>query len=388
VALAIIGGVLAGKPGNGGESWVRASWVLGLRRLGFEVHLVEVMDGAAARQGDPRAAFSESAAGAQLEGVVDELSLHGQVSILGENGEGLYGRPVRELEDMLGEADVLFDLSGHLGVATLARTPRLRVYVDLDPGFTQAWHADPSLTFTLSGYDRYVTVGLNVGTASCPIPSAGLQWLPTLPPVLLERWSSEPLVSDPFRFTTVATWRSPFGSIEIGGRALGLKHHEFRRLIDLPERVEGTRFELALDIEPADAPDLHALRAHGWSVVSSKDVASTPQAFGEYVRGSCAELSAAQPAYVQTGSGWFSDRTAAYLAAGRPALVQDTGVGRALATGEGLVTFSSPQEAVEGARRIAAEPLAHGEAARRLAREHLDSDLVLGGLIEALGIAG
>jgi hypothetical protein len=386
VALAIVGGVIAGKPGNGGESWVRASWLLGLRRLGFEVHLVEVLDRGRLAGEEPEREL-EPAAGAQLAAAVEELSLHGQVSVLDEHGRSLYGRPARELEEMIGEADVVFDLSGHLGRATLSTPPRLRVYVDLDPGFTQAWHADPALAFTVSGYDRYVTVGANVGTPSCPIPSAGVRWLGTLPPVLLELWASEPLVSDPYRFTTVATWRSRFGPIALGERELGLKHHEFRRLIDLPEKVGDAQFELALDIEPADAGDLAELRSHGWSVVASRQVASTPRAFGEYVRGSCAELSAAQPAYVETDSGWFSDRTAAYLAAGRPALVQETGAGRRLGTGEGFVTFSSPREAAEGAARIAADPLAHGEAARCFAQEHLDSDIVLGRLLDELEVA-
>jgi hypothetical protein len=414
VALAIVGGVLAGKPGNGGESWVRASWLLGLARLGLQTHLVEVLDERAlgpngpecslagdgperqlAEDGQERSPagecqgreFARSAAGAQLAAAVEELSLHGRVSVLDRHGRSLYGRSLEELEEMMGQADVLFDLSGHLGSAPLSTPPRKRVYVDLDPGFTQAWHVDPTLAFTVSGYDRYVTVGVNVGKASWAIPSGGVRWLGTLPPVLLERWASEPLVSEPFRFTTVATWRSPFGPIALGERELGLKHHEFRRLIELPQCVGEAEFELALDIDPADARDLEELRSHGWSVVASREVASTPRAFGEYVRGSCAELSAAQPAYVETGSGWFSDRTAAYLAAGRPALVQETGAGKRLGAGEGFVTFSSPREAAEGAARIAADPLAHGEAARRFAQEHLDSDNVLGRLLEELDVA-
>ena len=301
MALAVVGGVIAGKPGNGGESWVRASWLLGLRRLGFDVHLVEVLDRDLLTGEEPGRELERSAAGAQLTAAVEELSLHGQVSVLDEHGRSLYGRPARELEEMIGEADVVFDLSGHLGCTTLSTAPRLRVYVDLDPGFTQAWHADPALAFTVSGYDRYVTVGANVGTPSCSIPSGGVRWLGTLPPVLLELWASEPLVSDPYRFTTVATWRSPFGRIVLGERELGLKHHEFRRLIDLPEKVGDAQFELALDIEPARRRRIsRSCAPTGGRVVASREVASTPRAFGDYVRGSGAELSVAQPAYVET----------------------------------------------------------------------------------------
>jgi hypothetical protein len=389
VAIAIVAGAVANKPLNGGESWVRLSWLLGLRRLGFDVCFVELLDTATCIDDAGRpAAFASSANLAQFERAVDEFALQGAVALLDARGERLYGLDTDELGERFADAEVLFDLSGHLGELDLARRARRRVYVDLDPGFTQAWHADPALGFTLAGYDHYVTVALNLGTPVCAIPTAGLQWIPTLPPVVLEQWRSEPAALDPYRFTTVASWRSPHGSIELDGRTLGLKHHEMRRLLELPQRVAGAQFELALDIHPADAADREALEAHGWEIVAPRRVAGTARAFREYVRGSSAEISAAQPAYVETASGWFSDRTAAYLAAGRPALVQDTGIGASLPLGEGLLTFSSPREAADGARRILADPLAHAEAARALAERHLDSDLVLGRLLDALGIDG
>jgi hypothetical protein len=389
VATAIVAGAIANKPLNGGESWVRLSWILGLRRLGFDVYFVELLDASTCVDEEGRPApLASSANLAQLQRVVDEFALQGTVALLGLHGEPLYGLDAGELGDILADAEVLFDLSGHVGELALAAAARRRVYVDLDPGFTQAWHADPTLAFTLSGYDDYVTVGLNVGSSAWPISATGVDWIPTLPPVLLDEWLCEPVAHSPYRFTTVATWRSPFGSIALDGRMLGLKHHELRRVIELPGEVAGAEFELALDIHPADAGDLESLQAHGWSVARPRMVAATPSSFRAYVRASDAEFSVAQPAYVETASGWFSDRTAAYLAAGRPALVQDTGIGAALPLGEGLLTFSTPREAAERARRLVAEPLAHAQAARRLAETHLDSDLVLGGLLDALGIGG
>ena len=157
-------------------------------------------------------------------------------------------------------------------------------------------------------------------------------------------------------------------------------------MLPLPGRVPGTTFELALDIHPGDAADLGSLRGAGWSVADPRAVVSTPAAFGAYVRGSGAEFSVAQGAYVASRSGWFSDRSAVYLASGRPVLVQDTGAGRRLPVGEGLLTFADLAGAEEGARRLAADPIGHGEAARELARAHLDSDLVLGRLLERLGL--
>jgi hypothetical protein len=387
MAIAIVAGAIANKPCNGGEAWVRLSWILGLRRLGFDVYFAELLSEAACVDAAGRPAdFATSVNRAQLMDVAERFGLEQRVSLLGERGEALVGLDAGALEQVMAEADVLFDLSGHLG--ELGARSAVRVYVDLDPGFTQAWHDDPALGFTLSGYDRYVTVGLNVGGSGCGVPTGGFEWIPTMPPVVLEQWTNEPSpVGSPYRFTTVATWRSPHGPIELEGHTLGLKHHEFRRLRDLPEQIDGARFEVALDIDPADAADRRALEANGWSVVDPRRIAASPSAFRDYVRGSCAEFSVAQPAYVATGSGWFSDRTAAYLAAGRPALVQHTGID-SLPIGEGLLTFASPREAADGARRIAADPVLHAEAARRVAERHLDSDRVLSRLLAQLGIGG
>jgi hypothetical protein len=374
VAVAVVGGVLAGKPGNGGEAWVRLSWALGLRRLGYDAYLVEELVG----PGDS----------AYFERVVREFGLDGRSALLGEGGEAIAGLVPADVRDLLAEADVVFNLSGNLGSELLASAGGVRVYVDLDPGFTQAWHADPSVPFQLAGHDRYVTVGLNLGRPSALLPGSEIDWLPTLPPVVLAEWPAAPPTREAeLRFSTVATWRSPYGQLQIDGRTIGLKHHEFRRVIDLPRRVPGASFELALDIHRADAADFEALVRHGWTVVNPRRVCGSPESFRDYVRGSGAEFSVAQGVYVETACGWFSDRTAAYLASGRPALVQDTGIVD-LPLGEGLITFASTADAAAGAERIAADPEAHGQAARALAEAHLDSDLVLGRLLTALGIGG
>lgn len=374
MAVAIVAGALANKPRNGGEAWVRLSWVLGLRRLGFDVHFVERLP-----ERDPL--------GQQYFGeVVGAFGLEGRAALLGGDGEALFGMGEAELATIAGEAEVLFNLSGHLDGGPILAAARRRVYVDLDPGFTQIWHADPSLPFDVGGHDRYVTVGLNIGKAGCPIPRDGIEWIPTLPPVVLEEWPATPPPAGPLRFTTVATWRSPYGQLPVAGRLAGLKHHEFRRVLELPARVPAARFELALDIHAGDRADLEALRDCGWVVISPLEVAADPEAFRSYLRGSGAEFSVAQGLYVEGATGWFSDRTAAYLASGRPALVQDTGVGGELPRGEGLLSFSSPEEAAAQARRIAADPQRHAGAARAIAEEHLDSDRVLGRLLEAVGV--
>jgi hypothetical protein len=154
----------------------------------------------------------------------------------------------------------------------------------------------------------------------------------------------------------------------------------------LPER-SGQPFELALAIHPADEKDLDALQAHGWRIVDPRAVAADPLAFRQYVQDSGAEFSVAQGIYVETSSGWFSDRTVRYLASGKPVLVQDTGFGHTLPVGEGLLAFRSLDEAVAGAEEIVRNYAHHCRAARVLAEEYFASDHVLGRLLEEVDVA-
>jgi hypothetical protein len=389
MATAIVGGALANKPFNGGEAWVRLAWILGLQRLGFEVYFVEELASAACvdAAGEP-AEFDASANRAYFESVVRDFGFEGRAGLLCDGGDRGSGLGLGELTEIAAQADVLFNVSGNLELEELLGRPGATVYVDLDPGFTQAWHADRSVPFRIAEHDHYATVGLNVGTTECPVPACGLEWIATLPPVPIDEWPARPQPPGPLRFTTVATWRSPYGALEVGGRTMGLKHHQFRRLIELPERVDDVIFELALDIEEGDSADRDALLEHGWRLVDPREVAGTPRAFRDYVGGSSAEFSVAQGVYTETASGWFSDRTGAYLASGRPAVVQDTGIGEMLPPNEGLLTFYTLEQAVTAVERVVAQRERQESAAREWAVGHLNSDVVLGRLLSSVGVAG
>jgi hypothetical protein len=390
VALAIVAGALANKPRSGGEAWVRLSWLLGLRRLGFDTVFAEQIAAASCVDEAGRPAdFESSLNRAYFEAVVGTFGLRGQASLLCDGGEASAGLDRAELSALAAEAELLVNISGNLTDAKILAAPRTSLYVDLDPGFTQAWHADPGVDLPLREHDHYATVGLNVGRAACPIPTGGLSWIATPPPVVLSEWPSRGLPDGgALRLTTVANWRSHYGSPEIAGRTPSAKHHQFRRLIELPERLPGVRFELALAIHPGDRRDRDALRASGWTLVDPHEAASTPQLFRRYLAGSGGELSVAHGVYSESGSGWFSDRTAAYLASGRPAIVQETGISETLPTGQGLLTFGTPAEAVEAVRKVVAEYEMHAAAARDFAERHLDSDRVLARLLAKIGVGG
>jgi len=256
--------------------------------------------------------------------------------------------------------------------------------VDIDPGFTQFWHQEGLAGANVAGHDAYFTIGERIGCRDCPIPTGGIDWRPVRQPVVLEDWPVvEPEEGD--RFTTIATWRGPFGPVEHGGRKYGLKVHEFRKFIDLPQRSP-QRFEIALDSHPADEGDVEALREHGWRIADPQLVAGDPEAMRAYVQGSSAEFSAAQGMYVDTACGWFSDRSVRYLASGRPVLVQDTGFSGILPVGEGLLAFRTLEEAVAGANEIASRYFEHCSAARQIAERYFGAERVLARFCEEAGV--
>jgi len=381
MAKILVSGAIANKPASGGEAWVRMSWVLGLGRLGHEVCFVEQIESAHCldAQGRP-VALGESLNRRSFESTMASLAPACPAALLCDDGRSGVGCGKEEIVEWARGADLLVNISGHLELESIKTGPRRRAYVDVDPGFTQIWAADGAGA-RLEGHDTYFTVGENIGTPACAIPTGGLDWLPLPPPVTLADWPPAPAPGGD-RFTTVATWRSPLGALSLEGVDFEGKHHQWRRLVELPRRSP-QQFEIALQIHPGDDADRAALEAGGWRLVDPVAAAGTPQAFRSYVRGSAAEFSVAHPVYVETASGWLSDRTLRYLASGRPALVQDTGIAGRYPVGEGLLTFRTLEEAVAGAEAIAADYEAHSKAARALAETYFDSDLVLRRFLEA-----
>ncbi len=372
-ATVVVAGALGNKPGQSGETWVKLSWVRGLQALGMEARFVEEL----------APSVDEEAASAWFGSVANRFGLEHRATLL-KDGRAIVGPPLGELMEIAPEA-ALINISGHLRAPTLLTKFRRRVFVDIDPGFTQFWQAQGLEGANVEGHHAYFTIGELIGSPDCPIPTGGIDWRPVRQPVVLDDWPAMD-GGEGSRFTTIASWRGPFGPVVQGGRTYGLKVHEFRKFIELPQRSPH-RFEIALDIDPADSRDLEGLRAHGWRVADPQQVAGSPEALRDYVQGSDAEFSAAQGMYVDTQCGWFSDRTTRYLASGRPALVQDTGFSRTLPVGDGLVAFSTLEEAVAAAGDIVARYPEHAAAARRIADEQFGSERVLARFCEEAGIA-
>jgi hypothetical protein len=378
----VVAGALAQKAGQGGHAWFLLQYLLGLRRLGWEVLFLDRVapDGcvdAVGRACPP----AESVGVRYVADVMRRFDLADAWAVLAD-GQSI-GQPRAEVLARVGRSALLLNVMGFLtDEEVLARAGR-RVFLDVDPGFGQMWR-ELGLHDPFVGHDAFVTIGENVGQPDCPIPTGGLAWITTRQPVVLERW---PVQGGAGRaFTSVASWRGAYGPVEYRGATYGLRVHELRRFAELPRR-SGQQFELALDIHPADARDRALLEANGWLLVDPRAVAADPCSYQRYIQASRAELTIAKNMYVRARSGWFSDRSICYLASGRPVVAQDTGFATRYRTRAGLLPFADLDEAVAAVEEVARDYGRHARAARAVAEELFDSDAVLGRLLGRLGVA-
>lgn len=368
----VVAGAVARRIDCGGHVWALLQWVLGFQELGWSVVFLDRLDPAPDRRGSPEVRrFLET---------MESFDLSDSFSLDIGPGEEPVGLSRREVRKRVGEADLLLNVMGYLDDPELLAAARRRVFIDIDPGFGQMWRA-LGLCDLFRGHDAFVTVGTRVGRDDCRVPTCGLTWITTLPPVVIDRWP--PSAERGTSFTSVGSWRGPWGPVEYDGERYGLRVHEFRQFAAVP-RETGLDFEIALDIDPEDHADASRLVEGGWRLSDPRSVSGTPQHYRRYVQASLAEFAIAKGMYVRARTGWVSDRTACYLASGRPAIVQDTGLDGAIETGMGLLTFSTPEEAISAARTVHVDWRRHARAARALAVERLDSNRVLGKLLNEL----
>jgi hypothetical protein len=365
----LFAGIIARHP-FGGVTWCSLMYLLGLRALGHDVFYIEdtgecVYDPVQnTRSTDPGYGTSYIHRALEPFGLADRWTF--------VNYDGSYhGRSAAEVQRFCADADLFLNLSGGSWFwrDEYARIPR-SAFIDSDPAFTQLaiaqgvpWYVD-----FFRRFHRLFTFGSNVGTPASPVPVADFTWHKTWQPIVLDQWHTERAAGE--RFTTVMTWQ-----IESFPSVGGNKDEQFLNYIDLPSRTPQL-FELAVNGPQA------LLRSHGWSTVNAMDISRTPWEYRDFIHRSRAEFGVAKHTYVSTNSGWFSDRTECYLASGRPALVQDTGWTAHLPDGDGLLAFSSPEEALAGIDRINSAYEHHARCAGQIAREHFDAARILPRLLE------
>jgi hypothetical protein len=355
--------------GRGGHAIHVLQFLEGLRRLGHDLLFLEFLD-------EPPPAAQTAAFATLLDGRSGAL-------LDSATGQSFAGLSRRDVADFAAGADALISLAAHYRLEPwpLLEHVRPRILIEQDPGYTHLWATEGDPYEIFGEHDFVFTVGANVGTPRSPIPECGLTWRPLWPPVVLDWWADAGgVVRD--RFTTVGAWRD-YGYLELDGQTFGPKVEEFTKFIELP-RVSGEQLELTLAIDDDD-PDRELLLAHGWRLEDPQSV-STPGRFRDYVTGSLAELSCAKGGYVGTRSGWFSDRSACYLAAGRPVVLQATGFEDVLPVGEGLFAVRDVDEAAGAMAEVRGDYDRHRAAARELAREFFDAGQLLSRMLEESGL--
>jgi hypothetical protein len=262
-----------------------------------------------------------------------------------------------------------------------ARIPGL-VYVQSDPFGAQV-DVDNGLDWArrqLAAHCAHFTFGELVGTAGSVVPTVGFRWFPTRQPVALELW---PVRTPGDRYTTVTTWRNDTKHrVWRGDTYYWTKDREFLAFVDLPRHTSAA-LELAIDGMPEEAP---LLQGRGWHLVGSPELAVDVTSYRDYILASRGEFTVARDQFVRPRTGWFSDRSACYLAAGRPVVTQDTGFGEVLPTGRGLFAFSTVEEAASALAEVEADPGGHAAAARAIAEEYFSADKVLASLLDRAGL--
>jgi hypothetical protein len=306
----------------------------------------------------------------------------------GANG-GIFGLSESAVSDLYERADVLVNLTG----ATVLREEHLRVpvriYLETDPFLPQIEVARGSrFTVDLLGdHTHHFTYGENLSTPYCDVPVVGFDYHHTRQPVVPEWWASPNLLRSPSstsRFTTISSWQQSGKDIEWNGETyLWSKHAEFLKFIDLPRHAEQP-FEIAL--ASRDAEVIGLLADYGWRVVDAFTLSLDILPYRDYIVGSRGEFTVAKDQYVRPRTGWFSDRSACYLAAGRPVITQDTGFGRFLPTGKGLFAFETMEDILGAVEEIVGDYEGNCHAAREIVAEYFAAEKVLGALLEEAGL--
>src|SRR4051794_32168022 len=261
--------MIAGDPFQGGATWAVLQYALGLRQLGHEVLLVEEVDGPL-----------EDTAAAYFEQVATRFGLVDAAALLRAGTTQTVGAPYAELRAFARRADVLLNVSGILTDSDLVAAIPVRAYLDLDPAFNQLWH-ESGIDMRFAAHNCFVTVGQALGTPECPVPTCGLGWITTVPPVVLDRWPAAGGPGDG-SFTSVGNWRG-YGSVEQDGVHYGQRVHSMRSLMELPRRTDA-RFRLALAIHADERRDLQALDEHGWELLDPVEAAGTPDRYERFIQ--------------------------------------------------------------------------------------------------------
>lgn len=381
----VILGMLSRNP-VAGIAWLTMQYLVGFKRLGYDVYYVEAHAGTPKMfitkedDGSTKAA-SYIADAMQFFDLGDKWAYHA----LHSNG-WCYGMSINELHELYKSAHILFNLHG--GTTPLdehVETGRL-VYLGTDPVEREIdlYHNDPETIELMEAHCAHFTWGENYGNPDCQVPvSDRFQFHPTRQPIIMDLWNSGPSEAGD-AFTSIGSWRQLWREVKFKGEVYHWsKHVEFRKFIDLPKKVDQD-FELAL--AGLNDQGREHLKNNGWRLLDGLDVSSDIAGYCTYIQKSKGEFTVAKDQNVRLRSGWFSDRSACYLAAGRPVITQDTAFGNVLPTGNGLFPFSTMEDIISAIDTINSNYSHHARAALDIANEYFSYDIVLPRLLNDIGL--
>ncbi|OAI43445.1 hypothetical protein AYO41_00100 [Verrucomicrobia bacterium SCGC AG-212-E04] len=372
--------VIAHVPENSsGNTWAFLNWALGLRDSGCDVWLVEHLDRQSLKH--PPGGGESTSLNEQLwQRIIDEFGFAGRATLFLDDAAD----NADDFTRWAAEADALINLSGQFKLHhRVAHVPR-RAYVDLDPAFTQLWAATLDVDMNFDGHTDFFSVGNRLAEAH--LPDTGRKWQPTLTPVSLAHWTSvedAPLPVDPSGcWTTVTHWHG-YKTMPWEGRLYGDKRESLVGVRDLPRG--GARLLVATDMQP-DWTDYQEFSAAGWSFIDAAKISADARVYRKFLAAGIGEFSVAKQGYTLSRCGWFSDRSACYLALGRPVVLEETGWSEALPSGDGLRAWGTVDEAANALQEMERDLPRHRAAARRIAEEFLDARKVVAAFLARLRI--
>ena len=378
----IVVGTLASDP-YAGMAWMHMQIAVGLRRLGHDVYYFETTSSWPYDPVRQTRVDDSDYALPYLKRVAESFGLGGRWAYRRSySDKAWFGLERCTAEKMLAEADAVINVTGSTRIAEEGLKVGRLVYLGTDPVAHEIRlsQGDADTASIIGEHTDFITYGENIGNPDCPIPPLPGLAGKTRQPVLLDLWECGPPTYG--AFTTVGNWKQNGSDLEFRGETYyWSKHHEFQKFIDLPRRVP-EKIELAMG---PDEEVRRMLEGHGWSVANAHDFTTDPWTYRDYVRASRGEFTVAKDQNVRLRSGWFSERSACYLAAGRPVITQDTGFGNILPTGEGLFAFNTMDELLAAFEAIRSDYPRHARAARRIAQEYFRAETVLERMLKDLG---
>jgi hypothetical protein len=366
-----------------GVAWQFLHYLLGLKRLGYDVYYVE---DSARDLYDPAANDFTSDPTASIKAVAPFLESHGfkdKWCFRSHAQNRCFGLSESQLKELYRDADAFLNVTGAQEICAEHMNIPRRIYIETDPVVSQikVWESDAGTIAHLSAHDTHFTFGENIGQADCLLPAGGFQWLPTRQPVCLELWQNDFPPGD--LYTTVSTWKNKGRDVVYKGETYyWSKDLEFEKLLKLPQRTRA-KFELAT------TPDVEASRLliqNGWGLAPSIPISRNFERYRRYIQTSRGEFTVAKDQNIRLKSGWFSDRSACYLAAGRPVITQETGFSNHLPTGRGLFGFRTMEEILEAIEKIESDYDAASRIAREIAAEYFSADVVLKSVLGRAGL--